>query len=123
MILKRVRAGRAMQFRYRCDSPASRRQFEMAVTPQEPGMVQFASTLLSEEARPPVAALEEGRARDDRLLPVCSWCQRVALPDGAWVAVEEAVARMNYLEASTLPEITHGICPTCSAEMMRMLSA
>ena len=75
--------------------------------------VEFGSTLTHEEMRPPVAVLEAGGTRSGKLLRVCSWCQKVATPDGCWLPVEEAAAKLHLLEAEQLPAITHGICGPC----------
>jgi hypothetical protein len=116
-MIKRARAGVPVQFRYRCDAPDKRRTFEMNIRLLEGGEVEFASKLVHEEARPTIPLLETGGLRDERLLRVCSWCQKVALPDDTWVPVEESVEILHLLEAERLPGITHGICDPCMARM------
>ena len=115
MILKRARAGQRVTFQYRCDSSTHRRTFEMVVVSESAEVVRFDSHLVHDEERPPVPFLDEEQARDDRRLIVCSWCQRVALGDGQWIAVEDAVRQMGYLKSATLPLLSHGICPECAA--------
>lgn len=116
-IIERARAGVPMRFRYRCDAPDKCRTFEMNVGLREGGEVEFVSTLLHEETRPAITWLESGVSRDERMLRVCSWCQKVALPDDNWVPVEEAVEILHLLEADRLPRITHGICDPCKVGM------
>jgi hypothetical protein len=113
LILRRVRGGRRVTFSYRCDSPARRRKFEMTVALAEGGNVRFTSKLLSEEEREPVRLLEPGQPRNDRMMVVCSWCQRVSEPGGTWLPVEDAVVRDSLMEAATFPRITHGMCDDC----------
>ena len=112
-MIKRARVGRPIRFRFRCDAPDRRRVFEMDIHLIDGREVEFHSTLIHEEVRPAVAVLESGRIRDERMLRVCSWCQQVAMPDGSWVPVEEAVATLHLLEGETVPRITHGICLQC----------
>lgn len=120
-ILFRVRAGAAVEFNYRCDAPDKRRIFEMRICALDHGGAEFASTLLHEEIRPTVLLLEPGHARNESFLRVCSWCQKVATPDGQWLPVEEAAAQLRLLEVEQLPAITHGICAGCYAEMKAKL--
>jgi len=115
-MIRRARAGTPVRFHYRCDAPDRRRMFEMKIHLVAGGEVEFVSTLRYENPRAPVALLEPGRLRDDRLLLVCSWCQMVALPDKTWVPVESAVETLHLLEAETFPRLTHGICESCLAK-------
>ncbi len=46
------------------------------------------------------------------LLPVCGWCKKIRDDSGYWDSVE------GYLKKSSGVDITHGICPECSAKMM-----
>lgn len=115
-MIKRARTGVPVKFHYRCDAPDRRRTFEMNIRLLPGGEVEFASTLLHEEPRPAVVLLQPKAPRDERLLRVCSWCQRIALPDKTWVPVETAVDTLHLLEAETFPRLTHGICEACRAK-------
>jgi PAS domain S-box-containing protein len=46
------------------------------------------------------------------LLPVCGWCKKIRDDSGYWNSVE------GYLKKSSGVDITHGICPDCSAKVM-----
>lgn len=118
LIIERVRAGRRFTFRYRCDSPRHRRVFDMEVTGGFAGRVTFVSNMAAEEERPTVALLDSGQKRDQRQVRICSWCQSLNLPDGSWVPVEEAVARIDYLAQPPFPIVTHGICTPCSTRLL-----
>lgn len=121
-MIQRVRAGKTVVFDYRCDAPDKRRLFTMAIRLRPDGEVEFASTLQHEEPRPVVALLQPGQPRDDeRFIRMCSWCQNVALPSGAWVAVEEAVQTLTIMEADRLPQITHTMCHPCQARVLASL--
>jgi hypothetical protein len=117
-IIARVRAGAVVEFTYRCDAPDKRRVFHMKVHRLADGGEEFTSTLIHEEARPSVAVLEPDGVRSKSLIRVCSWCQKVAMPDGQWLPVEPAMAELHLMEAGNLPALTHGICPPCHAGMM-----
>lgn len=113
-MITRARAGTPVKFHYRCDAPDRRRTFEMDIHRlAEGGEVEFVSSLLHEEKRPPVPLLAAGAARDRRLLRICSWCQQVQKPDQAWVPVEVAVENLHLLEGETFPRLTHVICDSC----------
>ena len=112
-MIKRARAGQPVRFKYRCDAPDRRRTFEMDIRRLDNGEVEFISALRHEESRPAVTLLQTGVRRDERLLKVCSWCQKIALPDDTWVTVEVAVEKLRLLEAETFPSLTHGICGPC----------
>ena len=65
------------------------------------------------EARPPMPLLEPAAARSEEYVTVCSWCKKVELPGATWVEVEEAVEHLRLFDRAVLPQLTHGICPTC----------
>lgn len=56
------------------------------------------------------------RARDEirelrELMRMCAWCKKVLGDDGEWRPVEHFLAGR--------PQVSHGMCPSCSAEMVR----
>lgn len=119
-LVRAARQGRFVRFRYRCDAPNARRLFSMAIHRTEDGLVEFATELLREEARPAVALLDPAIGpRSSEFQRVCSWCERAALPDGRWVRIEEAVETLGLLQREALPQLTHGICERCAKRIMR----
>lgn len=109
--------GRQAYFRYRCDSPNCRRFMEMRINRSAPDQVEFRSRVLHMEMRDPVGLLDPGLVRrSTEVLKVCSWCKSV-WANTSWVEVEQAVDRLGLLSAPVLPQISHGICPTCSERM------
>src|SRR3954464_11398358 len=44
-MIRRARAGQAVQFHYRCDAPDARRMFFMQIQSLQGGVVEFTSTL------------------------------------------------------------------------------
>lgn len=120
-MVAQARAGKPVQFNYRCDSPAHRRVFAMSIHSNDGIEVEFASALVHEEVRPVVALLQPGRKRDQRMLRICSWCQRVAVSVDRWLPVEEAAQVLHLMEADSLPCITHGMCERCAETMLKTL--
>jgi GAF domain-containing protein len=51
------------------------------------------------------------------LLPICSYCKRVRDDAGYWSDLEA------YVERHTDTEFTHGICPTCTSEMLGRMTS
>lgn len=47
----------------------------------------------------------------ESLLPICSGCKKYKAEDGTWHPIE------TYLLNSGSPQITHGLCPDCAADM------
>lgn len=119
LLVERVRAlQKGAEVPLRCDAPDARRWFEMSITPEPDGRVQFRCVLVFEEARPPVSLLDTNSERDVGLQPVplCSWCGRAQ--DGSrWLDIEEFIQAARLLERSSMPPISHGICASCRDEM------
>lgn len=113
-MLWRVRDGRPMRYRYRCDSPRHRRVFEMQLKAEVDGGVEFRSTLQSEEVRADVSLLDAKAERTSVLVRMCSWCHDVRWPSEAWSRLEDAVERLHLHEAHAMPALTHGICEPCA---------
>jgi hypothetical protein len=45
------------------------------------------------------------------LLPICSSCKKIRGNDGGWVQLE------TYITRHSEADFTHGLCPTCLAEL------
>lgn len=115
-----LRTGEPVRFTHRCDSPGRRRHMEMLVEPAAPGVVRFRSRLLREEPREIQHLLDHEAPRSDELLTMCSWCKRVRDEADTWVNVEDYVARTGFLEVDVLPQLSHGLCPQCEADMQAL---
>jgi hypothetical protein len=58
-----------------------------------------------------------GPSPDVVWLTVCGWCQRVK--DGAgWLELEAALAQLELAQGHE-PNLTHGICPSCFARVLK----
>jgi len=115
-VLARIRTGRAMTYRFRCDSPGHRRLLEMEIhLLDDAGAVQFQTSTLAETPRafPPTDqgdgshGVEEGA-----MIRVCGWCSRFDA-EGEWMELEDALPRLRLLEYPDTRMLTHGICDAC----------
>lgn len=106
-----------LKFPFRCDSPDKRRSMEMTLQPLPEGGLRLESRVLYVERRPPVAVLDARAERGDGLLRMCSWCKRVEVAR-EWVELERYVADSGVMSAPKPPRVTHGMCPSCSAEVL-----
>jgi len=57
-------------------------------------------------------AAEDQVERLRRLLPICSWCNKIQSEDGAWLTLEA------HLEKERGTGVSHGICPDCYREQL-----
>ncbi len=119
-VLERVRVGHDVRFNFRCDSPDRRRLLAMEVVQVPGGVIEFRTRMLSEEARAWQPLFDPASAHSNEFVYVCAWCKRVDV-GGEWVEVEEAVARLELFDRPVLPQLSHGICRSCYAEMIGQL--
>jgi hypothetical protein len=111
-LLDRVRHGEVIDYTYRCDGPAVRRDMSMHVA-LEGRRVRFTSRIQDATPRASEAILDRLVPRTDELLRVCGWCKKIAVADDRWEEVEVAIPLLGLKAAHTLPALTHGICPGC----------
>lgn len=121
-IIQRARSGHPAHFNYRCDAPDFRRQFRMTIRAAADSTVEFTSRLCWEHQRPRVNLIDLKTKRNKHWVRVCGWCQNIALPDGTWMVVEEAVRQLGLMAKETPPILTHGICPPCHSAMMAQMT-
>jgi len=116
--LKRVRAGTGtVRFSFRCDSPSARRLLQMQIAGAPDGAVDFETKALVIQPRSSVLLLSAHAPRSAALLTMCSWCARIPDGTGRWLEVEDAIEALRLFETHTVPQLTHGICPSCAASM------
>ncbi|QJW96538.1 hypothetical protein [Frigoriglobus tundricola] len=119
-VLKRIRDGRCVRFHLRCDAPGVRRVLAMDIVGSENGGAQFHSRILSAEPRTPVAV--PGTGTDSKeLLRVCGWCNKVFI-GGHWEEIEDAVEKLQLLQRSIVPALSHGICDPCYVAVKETLT-
>jgi hypothetical protein len=113
-LMKSVRAsGRPSDICYRCDSPRTRRAFVMRITSEDAGQLRLTSRVDELTACDTGALLDRHAPRTSEHVVVCSWCKDAQL-DSQWVSLEELVARQGLLNATKVPEISHGMCDRCA---------
>lgn len=113
-LLKNVRdRGTEKTVPYRCDGPDRRRSMELTMSHISGGGVLFRSRVIHEEEREPVTLLQLNVLRNDQLLIMCSWCNKVRVREVAWLEVEDAVKELALFDALHLPRLSHGICDVC----------
>lgn len=72
----------------------------------------FESTFHFEEIKKAAAdeAPEKEAARQE-LIPICSGCHKIRLPDGAWMDIDLYLARRHQVD------FTHSLCSCCAREL------
>jgi len=121
-LLDRVRKGAgSVRFHFRCDAPGFRRLLDMHISVTSDDEVIFCVHPVAEQVREVVPLLDPFVHRTPTILSTCSWCMRISIGDGEWAEVEEAISRLGLFEELELPRLSHGMCPTCHAAMMRSL--
>ena len=122
IICDRVRRRRQTAvFPFRCDAPDCRRHLEMRIEPLSGASLEFCSQVTRAESRPhePLLAASRPDPGSTELLLMCSWCNRVSIPE--WVEVEEAVRFKELFTSGVAIKLTHGICPVCLKDVMRRI--
>lgn len=120
-IIARVRAGHAVQFNLRCDSPGCRRLLHMSITLADDGTVEFRTHEIEHAERPNVRLLSAGGERTDEFIRECAWCNRFDVGDNTWLEVEAATSHLHLFDDGELPRVSHGICGECFDRMSRMI--
>lgn len=119
-MLARIRSGKDLEYRYRCDSPECRRLMEMQVRATDSeGGVEFRSITLEATQRAPMRLPQADGAdvtEPAELQRTCGWCNRLDV-NGVWMEIEDALPRLQVLESAAAPTLTHGICEACLAKM------
>lgn len=124
VMFSRVRASdRSITVPFRCDSPRERRFLEITILPGHQGGLRLETRQHRVEARDCEVHLPPpGRNRGD-LVTCCSWCKKVQVEAGEWVDVEVAVQRLSMFTELPIPQLTHGICPSCHRQLHLDLGA
>lgn len=107
---------RVIRIQFRCDSPSLVRFMEMTITPLAAGHIEFCNRTVKIEERDPVSIIDSSIPRSNSTLKLCSWCKN-AHTDHGWLPLEETIQFIDNLDMNAPPKISHGICPSCEAEM------
>jgi len=121
-LVKAVRAGQvARGIPFRCDSPQQRRFLELDIVQGRDGDVEFRSTVIRSEQRAGLRLLDLHTPRTLQFVRVCSMCKCLAVPPNQWLELEEGLKELRVFEAERMPQLTHGLCPTCFHTAMAVL--
>lgn len=121
-LFRRVRCGLPLRpIPFRCDSPSERRYLELFVEPLPDEHIQMTSKILRTEPRDPVRLLDADTPRSTELVKVCSMCKKIKVLPGQWAEIEEGLAHLRLFEADQMPQLTHGLCPSCHEVAMAEL--
>ncbi|MBX3276391.1 MAG: hypothetical protein KF868_00155 [Acidobacteria bacterium] len=115
LLVRRARRGAQIEFRLvvKAGGEAQLRRMKIqAIAGGESVVFESSPIEAAEPDSTPLLSSGEGEAQES-LLIVCSWCDRVKLPDETWVEVEQAVSRLGLFERETPPKLTHGVCEDC----------
>lgn len=113
------RSGEAVDFYFRCDSPAFQRRMQMRVEPLDKGLIGFRSDTLSvtpREAPLSAHAYDAGFG----VLKRCSICNLFELSDGDWTDAVTAVQYDAVLDRHGRIQIVWTVCPNCRKELRAM---
>lgn len=114
LIFKAVRKKhQSAVLRFRCDSSACRRYFQLTVSPLPEDELMLSTHPVREVVRTPVALLDPDVERGDQFLTICSWCIKAYLPTQEWVELEDAVDRLDLFGSGMMPRVKHGLCLKC----------
>ena len=120
IIYRRCReTGEPTEVSFRCDSPAERRLQKLHIRRHgERGELEFEGHIISIEARRPYTLSQHSGEDRARFLVICSWCKKIRVGEDRWVEMEEA-AKIDHLFDAVPPNLSHGICPQCFAQVRR----
>ena len=110
-LLARVRTGGLLDLNVRCDSPSWIRLIRICASAEPGGGVVFTTSIRQAAHRAPVPVPPARSATGT--LTLCSWCQRLRMPEAEWVELEKGIARLELFGSASPGLISHGICPDC----------
>jgi hypothetical protein len=102
----------------KCDSPFMVRFIEMKIKPLENNHIEFCCVTKKQYERPIVLLLDKKIPRNNSFLKMCSYCKAINI-ENEWVETEVGISRLSLFLKSSLPQISHGICPTCYKNVMQ----
>lgn len=119
-LVAKAREGRAVRYRYRCDTPTEQRLFSFVISGRESGEVDFESHLISAQPISAQAWLEHGPTAE-LLVTMCSWCSRVKDEGGRWHELGAALETDARLDPREKAKLTHGICTDCYRILLQQI--
>ena len=114
-LFRAARAGRPLEFPYRCDSPSARREFSLAIERRADGTLAVASRLCRVWERDELLAVTSV-PRNDTLVLRCSVCNDFRVR-GEWADIVDAAAARRLLATERPVRVYHAVCPSCRARL------
>lgn len=121
-MLNRVRNGYDVQFDFRWDSADHIRVFEMKISLQKMNEILFEVRILKEKPRLQQSSFDNELKQTDKMLIICSWCDRINIEADNWQEVEKAVKTLKLFEFHNLPQLSHGMCNDCYKKVSKQFS-
>lgn len=122
LMLDKVRGKQCtLQIPIFCDSPETVRELSLELSPLANGSVEFRSRTISIRKRPPVLLLDPKAERSDDFICICSYCKKIRLAEDNWTDIDEALRTLDFFRKEPLPGLSHGVCPSCLAQAIKML--
>jgi len=84
------------------------------ITLEHHSSLTFVAQTVRIEKRSPLAFLSSEVLHGELFVTQCSWCKKIAGPEGQWLEVEDALPLMPEFRDARPPKITHGICSACN---------
>lgn len=113
-LFRRVRKGIPSRIiPFRCDSPSERRYLQLLIESLPDEQIEITSKIVQTEPRSPVRLLNADTSRSTDFVTVCSMCKKMKVSPGQWAEIEEGLARLRLFEDDQMPQLTHGLCPSC----------
>jgi hypothetical protein len=104
---------------YRCDSPTVRRYMELTCSPRPKLGIEIQSRIIREEPREYVSMLDVNQSRSRSVITICAWCKQCRVSEFDWREIEDAVPDLGAFSDSMLPQVSHGMCPTCHLDKLK----
>jgi hypothetical protein len=103
----------ALVFPFRCDSPDMRRYMEAEVSCTDNEHIRFCNHIVRCEQRETLNILERDIERSDKIVVMCSYCNKFRSEEGHWLEPEVLLTTRHFMELSAPPGISHGVCKPC----------
>lgn len=110
---------RPISVTYRCDSPMLRRYMELTCLPRPKLGIELRSCIIREEPRPRAPILDREQPRSDEVATLCAWCKRYKVSEFDWREIDDAVTQLEFFSSPKLPQLSHGMCPTCHVAKLK----
>jgi hypothetical protein len=124
ILFERVRAVGAPVFvPMRADMPSVRRVLDVELHPMPERAVRQVFECVWSEQRPAVALLDPHFPRNEEMLPLCHWCNRIQVRLGAWEEIEDAQLTLRLEASAALPALKPAVCGSCKQSLLKTFPA